>query len=415
MRRTLAAAALVGAASSAAPSAHAQPPQRVTKSPATAGTPAAGIPAAGMGAAESGAFVVRLGRDTTAVERWTRIGTGSGSRVEGDVVNRSPIARVTHYVLDLDAAGRPTRAEIRTRRPDGTPVPNTSLNTVYTFRHDSVAAELQMPDSVARFRVAAPPGTFPSIANSYAMWDLALRPQRVAGRDSGAIVLWSPGGARTQALPVRFASAQEAIVTYFGDPVAVHFDPQGRLVHVDGSRSTNKQEIQRVPTVDVAAIAQSFGARPAMGQTSPRDTTRATVGAAELLVDYSRPSVRGRSVWGGTLVPYGQIWRTGANAATTFRTSRDLTVGGQAVPAGTYTLYTWPTEQGYQLAINRQTGQWGTEYSQAQDLVRVPLTATPLSTPVEQFTIAIEPAGATGGTLVLRWANQQLAVPVTVR
>lgn len=416
MRRTLAAAALVGAASSAAPSAaplaHAQAPQKVTKTVGTAAGTAAGSAA---GAAETGAFLVRLGSDTTAVERWTRTSTGSGARVEGDVVNRAPVARVTHYVVDLDAAGRPTRAELRTRRPDGTPIPDQPLGAVYTFRGDSAFAEVQTPDSVARHRVAAAAGAIPSLPNSYALWELAVRAQRAAGRDSGAIVLWGAGAPRPQVLPVRFASAREAIVTYFGNPVALHFDAEGRLVHVDGSRSTNKQEVQRVPSVDVAAIAQSFGARPAMGQTSPRDTTRATVGAAELLVDYSRPSVRGRTVWGGTLVPHGQIWRTGANAATTFRTSRDLTVGGQAVPAGTYTLYTWPTEQGYQLVINRQTGQWGTEYSQAQDLVRVPLTATPLAAPVEQFTIAVEPAGADGGSLVLRWADRQLAVPFTVR
>jgi len=317
-------------------------------------------------------------------------------------------------VVDVDAAGRPTRAEITTRRPDGTPVPNQSRHTVYTFRGDSAFAELQLPDSVARLRVAAPNGAFPNVANSYALWEEARRAVRAAGRDSGAIRLWG-GGPQVQELPLRVRTAQETIVTYFGDPVAMHFDPQGRLVHIDGSKSTNKQEVQRVGSVDVAAVAQSFASRPAMGQTSPRDTARATVGAAQLLVDYGRPSVRGRTVWGGTLVPFDAIWRTGANAATTFVTSTDLVVGGQPVPAGTYTLYTWPTAQGYQLVINKQTKQWGTEYDQKQDLARVPLTATPLPSPVEQFTIAIEPAGATGGTLALRWADKQLAVPFTVK
>ena len=85
------------------------------------------------------------------------------------------------------------------------------------------------------------------------------------------------------------------------------------------------------------------------------------------------------------------------------------------VPAGTYTLYTWPTAQGYQLVINKQTKQWGTEYKPEMDLVRVPLTSTTLSAPVEQFTIAIEPAGANAGTLALRWDTLQLTVPVSVR
>jgi hypothetical protein len=170
-----------------------------------------------------------------------------------------------------------------------------------------------------------------------------------------------------------------------------------------------------VRDLDVATLAQSFGSRPAMGQTSPRDTTRATIGAASLLVDYGRPSVRGRTVWGGMLVPYDAIWRTGANAATTLVTSRDLTIGGQPVPAGTYTLWTWASAQGYQLVINKQTGQWGTEYKQDMDLVRVPLTVAPLSSPVEQFTIAIEPGEGGTGTLALRWGDKQLTAPIVVR
>ncbi|MGZ8471801.1 MAG: DUF2911 domain-containing protein [Gemmatirosa sp.] len=405
-RHLLAAAALAGAAASASP-AVAQAPQKVSKS-----GPASG---AGRAGSETGAFVVRLGADTTAVERWTRTTTASGARLEGDVVNRTPIVRVTHYVVDLDAAGRPTRAEVRTRRPDGTPVPNQALGAVYTFRGDSAYAEVQTPDSVARFRAPAPAGTIPSLANSYAMWEVAVGSLRAAKRDSGSIELWGAGAPRSQALPVRFTSPAEAIVTYFGDPVAMHFDPQGRLVHVDGSRSTNKQDVQRVATADIAAIAQRFGARPAAGQPSPRDTTRATLGAAQLLVDYGRPFKRGRTVWGGTLVPYDAIWRTGANAATTFVTSADLVIGGQPVPAGTYTLYTWPTAQGYQLVINKQTKQWGTEYKQEMDLVRVPLTATTLSAPVEQFTIAVEPSGANAGTLALRWDTLQLSTPITVK
>jgi hypothetical protein len=409
MRRQLrAAAALLGAAASVSP-ALAQAPQKVSKSAPASASATAGTRAA---SSTSGAFVVRLGADTTAVERWTRTPTATGARIEGDLVNRAPIARVTHYVVDLDAAGRPTRAEVRTRRPDGTPIPNQALSAVYTFRGDSAFAELQTPDSVARYRAPAPAGTIPSLANSYAMWEVAVGALRAAKRDSGSISLWGAGAPSAQALPVRVASPQETIVTYFGDPVAMHFDPQGRLVHIDGSRSTNKQDVQRVETLDVAAIAQSFGARPPAGQASPRDTTRATIGGAQLLVDYGRPSKRGRTVWGGTLVPYNTIWRTGANAATTFVTSTDLTIGGQPVPAGTYTLYTWPTAQGYQLVINKQTKQWGTEYKQEMDLVRVPLTATTLSAPVEQFTIAIEPAGANAGTLALRWDTLQLSVPV---
>ncbi|HEX8903973.1 MAG TPA: DUF2911 domain-containing protein, partial [Longimicrobiaceae bacterium] len=201
---------------------------------------------------------------------------------------------------------------------------------------------------------------------------------------------------------------------YFGDPVMVTFDRGGRVLAIDGTRSTTKVIVKRQPTIDVRAVATAFAARP-IGQTSPRDTVRATAGGADLLVDYGRPSVRGRTVWGGQLVPFGQIWRTGADSATHFVTSRDLEIGGVAVPAGRYALFTWPTAEGYQLVINKQTSRWGTEYNQAADLARVPLMVATLPQPVEQLTFRIVPSGPDGGSIHLLWGDKELSVPFTVK
>ena len=144
------------------------------------------------------------------------------------------------------------------------------------------------------------------------------------------------------------------------------------------------------------------------GQASPRDTARGTVGGGTVTVDYGRPSKRGRVICAANgLVPYGQVWRTGANAATTLVTSRAVMVGATRLPAGTYTLYTIPNANGWQLVINKQTGQWGTEYDQKQDLARVPMRVTKLASPVEQFTIAVEPAA-----LVMKWDTVQASVPL---
>jgi len=149
---------------------------------------------------------------------------------------------------------------------------------------------------------------------------------------------------------------------------------------------------------------------------SPRDTTRATVGSAHLLVDYGRPSKRGREIFGG-LVPYGEVWRTGANAATTFVTDRDLVVGAVKVPAGTYTIYSVPAQSadGWRLIINKQTKQWGTEYHEDQDLARIPMATTAVSPPVEQFTIKIVAKGSNGGELLYVWDTTQASVPFTVK
>ena len=127
----------------------------------------------------------------------------------------------------------------------------------------------------------------------------------------------------------------------------------------------------------------------------------------------SRPAKRGREIWGG-LVPFGEVWRTGANAATAFSTDRDLMIGDVSVPAGAYTLYSLFNADSAQLIINKQTGQWGTVYDQAQDLARVGLAKEILTTPVERFTIGIEPA-ADGGTLQLIWDTTRYSVPIQVR
>jgi hypothetical protein len=139
---------------------------------------------------------------------------------------------------------------------------------------------------------------------------------------------------------------------------------------------------------------------------SPHETVTATVDGAKVSIEYGRPYMRGRKIVGG-LVPYGRVWRTGADAATTLTTDAPLNIGGATVPAGKVTLYTLPSAQGWKLIINKQTGQWGTEYNEAQDLARVDLTVKTLTTPVDQFTIKIE-----GGLLKLSWELTELTVPI---
>jgi hypothetical protein len=140
---------------------------------------------------------------------------------------------------------------------------------------------------------------------------------------------------------------------------------------------------------------------------SPHETVSANVNGAKVSIEYGRPYMRGRKIVGG-LVPYGRVWRTGADQATTLTTDAPLVIGGAKVPAGKVTLYTLPNQSGWKLIINKQTGQWGTEYNEAQDLARVDLAARALTAPVDQFTIKIE-----GGKLVLAWELTELSVPIT--
>jgi hypothetical protein len=159
----------------------------------------------------------------------------------------------------------------------------------------------------------------------------------------------------------------------------------------------------------IAMAAVANGQQPPK---SPPGTASVTFADGKTVtINYSRPSVRDRKIFGG-LVPDGQVWRTGANAATSLKTDVDLAIGGASVPAGSYTLYTIPSENGWKLIINKQTGQWGTDYDEKQDLARVDMKVSNNATPTEQFTISLDKTGGKSATLKLDWANTTASVDV---
>ena len=163
----------------------------------------------------------------------------------------------------------------------------------------------------------------------------------------------------------------------------------------------------------VAVLAAFLWTAPealAQERLSPPDSSEVEIGGRRLNVGFGSPSVRGRVIFGG-LVPFNQVWRTGANEATSFSTEANLRVGDAEVPAGEYTLYTIPAPDRWTLIISRQTGQWGTEYHADMDLARVEMEVEELETPVERFRIVLEPGGSDGGTLAMEWATTRASVP----
>lgn len=147
---------------------------------------------------------------------------------------------------------------------------------------------------------------------------------------------------------------------------------------------------------------------------SPHETVSADIDGAKVSITYGRPFMKGRKIV-GALVPYGQVWRTGADEATTIESTKALMFGPLHVNPGKATLYTLPAEAGWKFIVNRKTGQWGTDYDQKQDIGRIDARVEKLSAPVEQFTIAIEknPAGK-GGQIVMTWETTKVVVPFTV-
>jgi hypothetical protein len=155
-------------------------------------------------------------------------------------------------------------------------------------------------------------------------------------------------------------------------------------------------------------------------QVSPPETATGKIGNATLVIKYCAPSVRGRQIFGegGQVMhdPTAPIWRAGANDATAFHTDEDLNVGGLAVPKGDYTLYVnVKNPDAWELVINKQTGQWGTEYDAAKDLGRAKMDMKKPPAPIEVLKYTISSTGENKGTIQLAWENHVASVPVTAK
>lgn len=167
----------------------------------------------------------------------------------------------------------------------------------------------------------------------------------------------------------------------------------------------------------VLAVLAAFlaAATFAHGQASPSASASCDLGGGKTIkTDYSSPRMKGRKIYGG-LVPNGEVWRTGANAATTFVASSDVTVGGKPVPAGSYTIFTVPAADKWTLIINKKTGEWGIPYKyESDELARVDMNVSKLPGPVENFTIAYDKSGS-GCTLRLDWETTRASVDISAK
>jgi hypothetical protein len=375
------------------------------------------IPAMLGAQSASGAFVVMLGKDTLAVERYARTAT----TLTGDMIvrNNAPVVW-RHYSANLAADGRVTRYEFTNTRLFTGGVTQPALHLVGTFTADSTVFAGTFLDSAVSLAVATPGGAMPLVNYSYAFHELYFaRARATAGNARTTLSLISPGDAQPSARAVRVVRPDSAAVGFTDETTATAFrlDGAGRILAVDGRATSEKFTAVRVATLDLEALKTAFAGRP-LGRLSPPDSVRTTIGGASIAIDYSRPSMRGRKIFGDAVVPWNEVWRAGANAATRFTTSADLLLGGTTVPAGTYTLFTLPSPTGWKLILSKQTKApcktaaecadprraplWGTDYNADSDLVRVDMQVDKLTAPVEQYVMSVTPQGA-GGVLKLEW------------
>jgi hypothetical protein len=357
--------------------------------------------------AQTGAFVVRLGTDTLAVEQYTRTAT----QLRGEQLIRSPRSMHRIYTVTYRGDGSVERFELVTHNIGGGPGPMETRSTA-EFGPAAVVSRVPRGDSTATVTAAVPAPASPWMINVYGLMEDALRRSRAAGGTGYEMPVVSPGAGEADTATVLRHGADSVVASFAGiGPFRIRTDEQGTLLGLTGVGGSLQVTVERVAALDLGALAAAFASRP-LGVLSPADSVIASVGGASLAIRYSRPSARGRAIF-GAVVPWDRVWRTGANSATVLETGADLVVGGARVPAGRYTLYSIPSPSGWTLIVNRNTGQWGTEYDQRHDLARVPMDVARLAQAVERFTISVEPDGE-GGVLALAWERTRASVRIAV-
>jgi len=358
------------------------------------------IATATRAADERGAFIVTLGRDTTSVERYVR----GRDRLEVEMVGRSPRLLRRTYRYDY-AQGRLRHFEMVVT-PPGSEVPTQQVSA--TVDGDTLRLETRTGGRpTVRSAVAFPAGSmFFASTSPWAVYETELRRLTAARADSLGGTLLMLGADRLERWTMRRVGRDSVTVwNSHGDLFRAHVDRQGRLLATTALGGTFRVEVERRPWLDLDAFAIAFQAREqagaGLGMLSPRDTVRATVAGATLTFDYGRPSKRGRVLF-GSLVPYGEVWRTGANAATVLTFDRALDFAGTRVPAGAYSVWTVPGPDRWTLVLNSESGQWGTQHRADHDVFSLEMKVGTLPVAVERFTVSIEAEGESG-ELRLDW------------
>jgi hypothetical protein len=367
------------------------------------------------GTTESWGFVAMLGDDTTSIERLTR----TGDRLVSEAVGLSPLVVRRRWEARFAPDGSLRRWTLDSRIASAPP-DQADQHHELELRDGTIRlVRVSGGDTSDRTFVDTYARTVPWNAFVYGTFELLIQAARGLP-DSTRIGQyffdgWSAGNigfGRVRRLENERVAISSTGLS--GSGIA-QLDEQGRMLSYSGEGTTYRQEVRRVADVpDLDAAFERFAAREkAQGVAralSARDTMRATLGAAKIFVDYSRPLARGRTLLGG-LIPYDRVWRTGADAATHFTISSPVRLAGVPLDSGTYTLWTLPATTRVQLIINRQTGQWGTGYGSSHDVARVPMQVDTLTDPVERFTIRVDPATS---RLLMEWGTFRWSAPIEV-
>ena len=373
-------------------------------------------------------FLTMLGRDTISIESISR----QGNTLTSDEVDRFPIVRIRHTVVDLNDSGGIRHLVMNIHTPsepsgqrDRKVVADVGGNKVHLSKTDStgtVNRDFPTDGSIVVAHV-------PQMYSLYELYFAAALKQAAASK----LAAGRPVQMRQfyidrefDRFPLGHAAVHpldrgkiEITHDWLSGTGEAMMDSGGNMLSYSGARTTYDVQVKRLAAPpDVKGIADRFEAEETQGgnvkSLSVRDTTRAQIGNSIFTVDYGRPLLRGRTLL-GAVIPYDRVWRTGANAATQFTTSTPIRLAGMQVPAGSYTLFTAPHTSGVDLIVNKQTGQWGTEYNRSFNLGIATITSEVATATVEEFTISIIPSDNRHGALVLEWGSFRWIAPIEVQ
>lgn len=353
-------------------------------------------------------FVTKLGNDTLAMELFSI----SENEATAMVLLRSPQTTIRTYTLTFNDDGGMLSLSSTYKDPLSDSI---TREDKYYWDGDSLRFEISQGERSRSGAAVAFANTLPFIDMVHWPFDIMLKQ---AYQNEGVSLQPLISGSRVFNFELNKISADSMTVKHpTRGTMGVTVTESGELYHLEASQTTRALTVQRISSFDFEMIANDFAQRDKSGNPfgalSGRGETDTQVLGANIKIDYGTPVKRGREIW-GSLIKYGVRWRTGANRATHFSTDTDLMFGDLEVPAGEYTLFSIPEEDGGLLLINTQTGQNGQTYDEALDLGRVDLQFRNLDDVVEVFTISVSEENGMG-MLKLQWDNQELVTPFTLK
>ncbi|MEC7753992.1 MAG: DUF2911 domain-containing protein [Bacteroidota bacterium] len=357
-------------------------------------------------------LVTKLGNDTLAIERISK----SGRQLEADVVLRSPRISLTSYSIEWDDSNRLIAMEATTYEDDFSNSEQGRVVQEISASGDSLKITAQGRNGAVTYSMANDGTYLPFIDMVHWPYDIAFNRANNSAADS--IHQYLLTGRRASDFIIHRTQPNNYTLRHPSRGVMyVKTNASGDLIELDAKETTRKLIVERVAELDFDALTKRYLAidekGSPFGTLSPAREAEFSFGGSDFKVTYGSPQKRGREIFGG-IVPYGKVWRTGANAASHFSTSKDLYINGQKIPAGEYTLFSIPEEEGGTLIINQQTGQNGQAYDQSRDLMRVPMQRENSAETIEDFTIQVVET-KDGGSLELLWDRTIYFVNFTFR